>query len=75
MKIEIEKEHIDMLMTTFCQFLVEEGQHNNLREKEKKAISNFINIEHDDISGDHIVSLSGYNDPKSNLKAPISWNF
>lgn len=75
MKIEIEREHIVMLVTSFCQFLVEEGQHNNLRESERKALANFINIEQDDISGDHILNLSGYQDPKSNVTPPISWHY
>lgn len=61
MKIEIEKRALDSLLKVYCQFLVEEGQHNNLRDEEKRAIAHVTHVAKEHVNGDLILSLCGYN--------------
>lgn len=60
MKIEIEKQDLDSLLQVYCQFLIEEGQHNNLRKSEREAISKVTKISYEEVTSDLILSLSGY---------------
>lgn len=74
MNITTEKDHIKMLLTTFCQFTIEKDQNlpHPARGNNKTP---FITIEHDDISSATENPSSRYNDPNSSLKAPISWGY
>lgn len=75
MNEETEKEHIDMLVTTFCQLHREDDNQSTFQASQRNSNSKFITIEHDDISTGTNESISNYNDPDGSLKAPISWGY
>lgn len=75
MNKETEREHIEMLVTTFCQFHREEDTQSTYQSSQRNTQSKFISIEHDDISSGTSDSSSSYNDPNSNIKTPISWGY
>lgn len=60
MNITIVKKDLDELLRVYCQFLVEENQQDNLRNDEKRAISNITKVSVDKITGNYILSLCGY---------------
>ncbi len=74
MIIKIEKAQVDLLLTSFCQLLVEERQHHNLTETEQKAIGPFLDLKGEEITAEHVLSLSGYNDPQSQPTVPVNWH-
>lgn len=60
MNIIIDKRDLDGLLKAYCQFLVEENQQDNLRDDEKRAISNITHVAEEQITGEYILSLCGY---------------
>lgn len=60
MKISVEKSDLDLLLQVYSQFLIEENQHNNLRQKEKIAISRLTGRQPEEITSEFILTLSGY---------------
>ncbi len=60
MKIEVEKNAIENLLRSYCQFLVEEGQHTNLRDGERGAIASISNVSLGDVTPDFILNQCGY---------------